>query len=223
MTSTEKAFRERNVGDIAANVAGATALLRKYKVDFCCGGEARLAEAAAQRGINIDNLEEALSVLASSPPEAPQESAALVAHIKSRFHDVHRRELPELVKLARRVEAVHRQHPRVPHGLADLLERASTELEDHMAKEEQVLFPAMQAGFTGSLDMPIFVMRKEHNSHAELIHGLENLTGGFVLPEDACRTWQALYLGVEKLVTDLTEHIHLENNVLFPRFEKRRI
>lgn len=221
MASTMTVFRERKVGDIAANLAGATALLRKYKIDFCCGGDVPLAEAAARRGIEIDDIETALATLAICPPKAPQESTELVAHIKSRFHDTHRSELPELVKLARRVEAVHRDHPQAPHGLADILARASGELADHMAKEEQVLFPAIQAGYAGSLDMPILVMRHEHNDHAAIIHGLEDITHGFALPEDACRSWQALYMGVEKFVTDLTEHIHLENNVLFPRFERR--
>lgn len=221
MATTITAFRERTVGDIAAHLAGATAVFRKHKIDFCCGGDTPLAEAAERRGVDVADLETALGALAAAPPDAPEDTFALVEHILARFHETHRRELPELVKLARRVEAVHRDHPQAPQGLADLLERAAAELGDHMSKEEQVLFPAMQAGYRGSLDMPIRVMRHEHDSHAEIIHGLEALTGGFILPPDACRSWQALYAGAEKFVTDLTEHIHLENNVLFPRFERR--
>lgn len=221
MTSIMTTFRGDKVGDIAATLAGATALFRKYKIDFCCGGDVPLLEAALKRGIAIDDLEAGLAALAKIPPVAPQESAELVGHIISRFHETHRRELPELVTLARRVEAVHRDHPQAPHGLADILERASSELAEHMAKEEQVLFPAMQLGFTGSLDMPILVMRHDHNDHAAIIHEIEHVIRGFVVPEDACRTWQALYAGTEKLIADLMEHIHLENNVLFPRFEKR--
>jgi regulator of cell morphogenesis and NO signaling len=219
--TTMTPYRDRTVGDIAARLAGATALFRKHRIDFCCGGDVSLAQAAHLRGVDLADLEAALGELASTPPDAPEESAALVAHILTRFHETHRRELPELVKLARRVEAVHRGHPEAPQGLAELLERAVDELETHMAKEEQVLFPAMQAGYRGSLDMPIRVMRHEHDGHAAIIHALEELTHGFAAPEDACRSWQALYAGAEKLVNDLTEHIHLENNVLFPRFERR--
>ena len=118
-------------------------------------------------------------------------------------------------------EAVHSDHPAVPAGLADALETARAELDDHLRKEEQVLFPAMQAGYSGSLDMPIRVMRQDHDGHGEIVRRLESLAHGFVPPEGACRSWQALYAGLEKFVTDLTEHIHLENNVLFPRFQRR--
>jgi len=221
MATTMTAYRDRTVGEIAAHVAGATALFRKHKIDFCCGGEMLLAEAADRRGLDVADLERALGALGSAPADAPEETAALVAHILQRFHETHRRELPELVKLARRVEAVHRDHPEAPQGLAELLGGAADDLDAHMAKEEQILFPAMQAGYRGSLDMPIRVMRREHDAHAEIIHALEELTHGFVAPPDACSSWRALYAGAEKLVTDLTEHIHLENNVLFPRFERR--
>lgn len=213
-------MRDRMVGDIAAKLAGATAVFRAHKIDFCCGGGVSLAEAAATRGKDLGTIEAALAVLAAAPPEAPTESVALIDHILSRFHETHRREMPELVKLAKRVESVHRDHPRVPAGLATLLEKARSELEDHMAKEEQVLFPAMRAGYPGSLDMPIHVMRHEHDHHAQTIRALEAMTDGFVPPDGACRSWQALYAGVGKLVSDLMEHIHLENNVLFPRFQK---
>lgn len=221
MATTMTAYRDRTVGDIAAHLAGATTIFRGHEIDFCCGGDVLLAEAAVRRGIDVADLEAALGALAATPPAAPKGTAALVAHILTRFHETHRRELPELVKLARQVEVVHREHPHAPHGLGDLLERAAAELDDHMTKEEQVLFPAMQAGYGGSLDMPIRVMRQEHDGHAQIIRALDELTHGFAAPADACRSWQALYAGAEKLVTDLTEHIHLENNVLFPRFERR--
>jgi len=221
MTTTSTALRDQRVGDIAVRLAGATAVFRKHKIDFCCGGDVALAAAAARRGVDVADLEAALGALAAELAETPEETPALVDHILTRFHETHRRELPELIKLGRRVEAVHGEHPDAPRGIADLLERAAAELGDHMAKEEQVLFPAMQAGYAGSLDMPIRVMRGEHHGHAEIIHALDEMTHGFVTPAGACRSWQALYAGVEKFVTDLTEHIHLENNVLFPRFERR--
>ena len=214
-------FIDRRVGDVAAQLAGATAVFRRYKIDFCCGGDVSLAEAARKCGADAGAIAAELAALDASPPDAPQETAALVGHIIARYHDTHRRELPELVKLARRVEAVHRGHPEAPAGLADLLSTADDELGQHMAKEEQVLFPAMQEGYQGSLDMPIRVMRHDHDQHALIIRTLQEVTNGYRPPEDACRSWRALYTGIEKLVTDLTEHIHLENNILFPRFEKR--
>jgi regulator of cell morphogenesis and NO signaling len=210
---------ERSVGEIAATLAGATAVFRRHKIDFCCGGNVPLDEAARARGVDPVTILLELSELAPVAPEAPNDSAALVEFIVARYHDVHRRELPELMRLARRVEAVHRDHSAVPAGLADVLAVAQVELESHMQKEEQIIFPAIGSGYQGSLFAPISVMRHEHDGHGAIIREIQTRCHGFDLPEGACRSWQALYTGVEKFVKDLTEHIHLENNVLFPRFE----
>lgn len=218
-TTTHIPAGKLSVGEIAASLAGATAVFRRHKIDFCCGGNVSLDEAAAKRGLDPAVLEAALAALAQTPPDAPMESRALVDHIIERYHNTHRAELPELVRLARRVESVHRDHPEAPAGLADALAQATVDLEDHMQKEEQILFPAIRDGFTGALDGPIMVMRHEHDDHARTIRVLQTLAHSYQPPQHACRSWQALYNGVEKLVTDLTEHIHLENNVLFPRYQ----
>ncbi|MEZ5816611.1 MAG: iron-sulfur cluster repair di-iron protein [Hyphomicrobiaceae bacterium] len=212
----------KTVGEIAATLAGAATVFRRHRIDFCCGGDVSLDAAARARGVDPDVVRAELAALAEMPTEAPHESNALVGYILSRYHDTHRRELPELRLLAGKVEAAHRTHTEVPAGLAQLLARAQHELEDHMRKEEQILFPAIRSDFKGSLFGPITVMRHEHDSHAELIHALQATCRNFVLPKDACRSWQGLYRGVEKLVTDLMEHINLENTVLFPRFEYSR-
>lgn len=210
------------VGEIAARLAGATAVFRRYKIDFCCGGNVSIDEAAASRGIDPAVVRASLAELEQTPPDAPTGSAALVDHIIARYHETHRAELPELIRLSRKVEAVHRDHPEAPAGLADALAQVAIDLEDHMVKEEQILFPAIRNGFKGALDGPIMVMRHEHDDHAKTIRALQTLTHSYEPPADACRSWQALYNGVEKLVTDLTEHIHLENNVLFPPFQSAR-
>jgi regulator of cell morphogenesis and NO signaling len=154
--------------------------------------------------------------------DAPTESAALCDHIVERYHDVHRRELPELVTLARKVEAAHRDHSLAPKGLADVLEAVLRNLLDHMTKEERILFPAIRDGFAGSLFGPIAVMRHEHDQHGEEISAIKALAHGFEPPEDACHSWRALYSGLDTFVADLAEHIRLENDVLFPRFERAR-
>jgi regulator of cell morphogenesis and NO signaling len=211
--------RSPTVGEIAANLPGATAVFRRFGLDFCCKGNVALAESARERGVALADVERALAALDSGASSAaPQESPALVDHIISRYHDTHRRELPELIQLARKVEKVHAKRSDVPRGLADLLERMSTELQQHMAKEELILFPAMKQSMAAGLDMPIARMRHEHDDHGAHLRALDRLTNGITVPADACRTWQALYAGLAKLVDDLMEHIHLENNVLFPRF-----
>ena len=212
----------QTVGEIASALAGATAVFRKHKIDFCCGGAVSLDEAARKGGVDPAVVRTELDALARKPPDAPTDSVALCDHIVERYHDVHRRELPELIKLARRVEAVHRDHSLVPKGLADAMEAVSEILLDHMTKEERILFPAIRDGFAGSLFGPIAVMRHEHDHHGEEMRAIEALAYGFEPPDDACNSWRALYSGLDKFAADLAEHIHLENNVLFPRFERAR-
>jgi regulator of cell morphogenesis and NO signaling len=216
--TTHAGFAACPVGEIAATLPGATAVFRKHKLDFCCGGGAPLAEAAAARGASLPTLEAELAALVPDAAAPPQETDALIDLIETRYHATHRRELPELVRLARRVEAVHGDKPDAPRGLADLLATMSAELENHMQKEEQVLFPLMRRGGHPMIGHPIGMMRHEHDGHGEHLRALEALTGGGVPPAEACNTWRALYAGTRKLAEDVMEHIHLENNILFPRF-----
>lgn len=220
--TTEDALSNRSIGEIAATLPGATAVFRQFKLDFCCGGSVSLAEAAGRRGLDVAVIVEALSALdASSSGPVPEATDALIDHILVRYHETHRRELPELVRLARKVEAVHAGHPEAPRGLADTLDAIRTELEEHMQTEETGLFPSMRQQRDTADVLPTSQMRDDHDRHGELLRLLETIANGFVLPEGACRSWAALYGGTAKLVDDVMEHIHLENNVLFPRVELR--
>lgn len=213
-------FAGRALGDIAVTLPGATAVFRRNKLDFCCNGGLSLATAAKAKGLDVAGLESELAGIAAAarPSDPPVETTALIDRIETRFHATHRRELPELLKLARRVEAVHRGHDSVPDGLGDLLERMAAELEDHMQKEEQILFPLMRNGGHPMIEHPIGMMMSEHDGHGEHLRVLETLTNDFTPPDDACPTWRALYAGAKKLSDDLIEHIHTENNILFRRF-----
>jgi regulator of cell morphogenesis and NO signaling len=216
---THVPYRDQLVGNIAATLPGASALFRASRIDFCCGGDIVLGEAARARGLDVAALEASLHGLhADAAATPPDPTDALVNHILTRYHETHRRELVELVRLARKVEAVHREHPNVPRGLADELEGLRLELHEHMRREEEVLFPLMLAGGHEAIADPIEQMRQEHRHHGARLLRLEELARDFVAPVDACRSWCALYAGAAKLVDDVREHIHLENNVLFPRF-----
>ena len=158
----------------------------------------------------------------SDAAPASEETLPLIGHILERYHETHRRELPGLIKLARNVEAVHAEHPHAPKGLADTLRDIIGELELHMKKEKLILFPAMVRRAAGALDEPIGQMRHDRDDQGVHLRRLEAITDGYAPPEGACRSWQALYAGTAKLADDLMEHIHLENNVLFSRFEEPR-
>lgn len=151
----------------------------------------------------------------------PHETGALIGHILTRYHAAHRAELAALHPLAGKVEAVHAGEPEVPHGLAALLNSLWHEMEDHMAKEEMILFPAMRAGGVPGIGHPVAVMRAEHDDRAATVERIRHLTANLKPPDHACGSWRALYAGNEKLLDDLEAHIALENDVLFPRFERR--
>ncbi len=142
---------------------------------------------------------------------------ALIAHLLAHFHEAHRAELPRLIAMAKRVEQVHAEKEACPIGLADLLEHTAQELDLHMSKEEQVLFPMLLAGRGRMAGMPIQIMEQEHGDHGQNLARLRELAHDFEAPSGACGTWRALYLGLAELERDLMQHIHLENNVLFPR------
>ena len=153
----------------------------------------------------------------SDPATAPQETSALIDHILGRYHDAHREELAFLVSLARKIESVHADHPQVPHGLGDVLERLFLDMEAEMQREEDEIFPLMRDGSAlpgGSLD----AMRADHARHADIFAEAIALTGGLSLPDDACRSWATLYAALEKFGSDLRAHLQLEDEVLIPRF-----
>ncbi len=172
------------------------------------------------RAVPLEQIEAELARLSpDAPREAPTETNALIGHILARYHDTHRRELPELLRLAARVGAAPcRPRHGAGRSAAPRWQELASALDEHMAKEEQILFPLMMQGGHPMIASPIGRMRFEHDEHGERLARLEELTHGLALPEDACPTWRALYAGLRKLIDDVHEHVHLENNLLFPRF-----
>lgn len=216
-TTTALPLRHLAVRDIAINRPGSTAVLRRFKIDYCCGGGASLAAAAEKRGIEVDKVIEALEAATPTDEAAPSETGALIDHLLERYHDVHRRQFPEAIRLAARVEAVHRDNADCPTGLSQHLAFMFDDLETHHHKEEMGLFPMMRRG-DAHAGGPIACMEAEHEDVIEQLKGLARLTHDFVPPPGACNSWQALYALCREIDADLRDHMHLENNVLFRRF-----
>ncbi|QYX56021.1 hemerythrin domain-containing protein [Roseovarius sp. SCSIO 43702] len=153
--------------------------------------------------------------------ETPIRTEALIDHIRVRFHDTHRRELPELIALARRVEKAHPEDIDTPHGLTQALEAMTTELEAHMRAEEDGVFAAFRSGTVRDAVVSIPDLNKDHDSQQSALNRIAAITHGFRLPRNACATWRRLYAGLGKLAEDLDEHRYLEDEVLFPRLEEQ--
>lgn len=213
--------RDQTVGELASTRAGASRVFHRHGLDFCCGGHVTLEQACSDAGLEVDAIVAEVQAEADAPgrferwDERPL--GDVIDHVLEHFHEAHRREVPRLVEMARKVEAVHAEKATCPRGLTAHLERMAAELEQHMQKEEQVLFPLLKAGRGRMAAMPIGVMEEEHRDHGKNLERLRELTGGYAPPAEACGTWRALYLGLAELERDVMEHIHTENNVLFPR------
>lgn len=215
---------DQPLGRLARNIPGSTRVFRQYQLDFCCGGKQSLGEALQNRGIDVTVVIAELEKLQQEPDGArtwSEASAAdLIDHIIQRYHNRHREQLPELCQLANRVEVVHVDHPECPRGLAEHLYHMLQELEQHMQKEEQILFPMLAGDFGIQSRGPMQVMRAEHDDHRVSLERIAELTHNLSLPRGACNTWRALYTGLEALRSDLMQHIHLENNILFADAEE---
>lgn len=211
---------EQTLGNLACHIPGATRIFRQYKLDFCCGGNTSLRDAALQRSLDAEVIAQELAALDHNRDAEPNwkelPAGVLIEHILERYHETHREQFPELIRLASRVEHVHGSRPECPNGLAEHLWSMQQELESHMLKEEQILFPMLQRGIpVPQTHGPIAVMRFEHDQHGAALERLAELTNDITPPPHACNTWRALYRGLEELRSDLMQHIHLENNILF--------
>lgn len=208
------------VSALAAELPGAAEVFRARGINFCCGGNRALSEAALKAGLPTERLVADLQALADAAAvEAPEATPALIDHIVTRYHQTHRDELHWLIPLAQRVERVHGDHEDAPLGLTEALIALQDDLEAQMAREESGLFAQMRQDETPMLGAPIAQTRREHQDTARLLAGIEHVTHGLSLPVGACGSWSALYTGLRKLSEDLVAHRHLENTVLFARFD----
>jgi len=214
--------KEQTLGQLASAIPTAARVFHRHGLDYCCGGNRSLAAACAEGGLEVATVVEELQAAAATSPGTDERWAEwtiteLVGHILERYHIPLRLEVPRLVELARTVERVHGSKPSCPKGLAQHLAEMQRAVEEHLMKEEQILFPLALTARRGLARMPIQVMLKEHDDHGQALRRTRALTHDFRLPEDACLKWRELYRSLAELEEELMEHIHLENSVLFPK------
>jgi regulator of cell morphogenesis and NO signaling len=208
------------LGQVATQHPAATHVFLRHRLDFCCGGAQKFTEACEKAGLDPKAVAAEIAIEAETRPVLRWEEKSvedIIDFILTRYHAPLWKDLEMLLQAAKRVERVHGNKPSCPRGLAACLEQAGADLMQHLAKEEQLLFPALVAGGRGAqVQMPISVMMQEHDDHGLSLSRLRALTTDYNPPTEACATWRALYSGLKKLESDLMEHIHLENNILFP-------
>jgi len=233
--TTQAAKTVREV--VLENPAGA-AILESLGIDYCCGGQLPFEEACKKAGKNPDAVSQqlksaALNRTAQKPAAnwAAQPLAELISHICQMHHAFLRSECPRLLQLADKVVAKHGgNHPELAR-LRDVFNALAEELNLHLMKEEQILFPYVErleesslehaaappSSCFGSVENPIRMMMSEHDNAGEALREMRRLTNDYAVPADACTSYGTLFAGLAALEADLHQHIHLENNILFPR------
>ncbi|MBN1608818.1 MAG: iron-sulfur cluster repair di-iron protein [Polyangiaceae bacterium] len=216
MTTTSQ-----SLGDLVTANPAAAKVFHCHGLDYCCGGSQSLAQACAAEGLDAQAILRELEATASSEAVAPRWDKRpideLIQHILDRYHAPLRAELPRIVALARQVARVHANKADRPAELADLLSDVQAAVESHLAKEEQILFPLILSGRGQNAHMPVQVMLQEHEDHGKNLRRIRELTKNLRLPPYACASWRELYRSLAELEVELMDHIHLENNILFPR------
>ncbi|WP_336514137.1 iron-sulfur cluster repair di-iron protein [Pollutibacter soli] len=225
--------RDETIGEIAAKDLAKVRIFKKYGLDFCCGGRKTVKEACMEKGIDVVQVERDLTQTSeisqvSSLPYNQWKADFLVDFIINTHHRYVRNTLPELRMYISKVARKHgEEHPELQR-VYDLVEMVNEELLSHMMKEETVLFPYIKELVTagenkivrgpfGSVENPISVMEKEHESAGEALSEIRALTSNYTLPEGACASFSVLYRILEEFENDLHIHVHLENNILFPK------
>ena len=226
---------EKTVREYATETPNATRVFEKLKIDYCCGGGRPLGEACAAAGVEVGEvarlLEQAASIPAETPPGVQSGTLAeLIDHILDKHHTFTKEEMERITALAAKVTSKHGgNHPELS-GVLTLFLRLCDDLRPHMFKEEMILFPYVKqaeraaaegrpmpfAPF-GTVGNPIRMMMTEHDTAGDILRELRAATSDYTPPADGCISYQTLYRALEEFEKDLHQHIHLENNVLFPR------
>lgn len=222
---------DTHVADLASSFPGTIRVFQQYGLDFCCGGKRPLSEVCAEQSVNVDRLigalEQSLLAPVNDTDWQRERLSDLVSHIQQRFHVPLREELARLGAMMAKVIARHGDaHGDMLRPLGRVFADFQSDLMAHMQKEDGVLFPAViglergDASVMGSwhwIAGPIGMMELEHADAGAALAEMRRLTNGFVPPADACPTFQGLLHGLGELEREMHLHVHLENNILFPR------
>jgi len=228
---------EKTVRELALEKAGAARVFESLGIDYCCGGNQTLEQACRAASVSVGKVLEALNAAEHSGNESTNQTnwqaaslADLISHIKNTHHKYTREEITRLGPLFDKVCSVHGEnHPELLQ-LRPTFQGLAQELTTHMMKEEMVLFPYMERMEEsviqnepilpppfGTVQNPVAMMEHEHDSAGNALRTLRATSNGYTAPPDGCVTYQTLYKTLAEFEADLHQHIHLENNILFPR------
>jgi regulator of cell morphogenesis and NO signaling len=225
----------KTVRELAVALPNATRVFEKTKIDYCCGGDQLLGDACAKAGVDLQLLEQMLQTSVAPTAAAANDFQEmnltdLITYILAKHHVYTKEEMDRLEALVAKVVGAHGANHAELLTIRDLAQQLFAELKGHMFKEEQILFPfiveleqsTLQNRPTpfspfGTVNNPIRMMMLEHDNAGEILRELRKLSADYTPPADACVSYQTFYQALEAFEQDLHQHIHLENNILFPK------
>lgn len=232
VSSNGAVSRATPVGQLVADRPARACILEAHGIDYCCGGKTTLEDACQKKGIRVEDvLEKLLAVDRKEEPNAIDWTTAkladLVDHIVTDYHQPLRQELARVTPLVEKVARVHGDNHPEMITVKDVFNRFKAQLELHMQKEEMVLFPGIVSmettgspqifGCGGGIEHPIDVMSQEHDEAGEALRTMRHLTNDYTPPEDACNTFKVLLFSLIQIESEMHQHVHKENSILFPR------
>lgn len=221
------------VGQLIAQSPLRACILEQHGIDYCCGGKITLEEACRKKGLNVEDIVEQLQAadrkgaMSDEPDWSKSSLNDLIEHIVITYHQPLRQELSRVAQLAEKVARVHGDnHPEMVE-VKEVFNRFKAQLELHMQKEEMVLFPGIVSmettggpqifGCGGGIEHPIDVMTQEHDDAGEALCTMRRLAHNYTPPADACSSFKVLLSSLAQIESDMHQHVHKENNILFPR------
>lgn len=222
---------QSSVGQFVVDRPSRGRILESLQIDYCCGGKRPLAEVCQEMGLDPDDVYRRLLEVEPEPSEAHKawdraSLADLCNHIERTHHASLRDELPRLTVLTEKVARAHGQRRPELIELANVFASFRSEIEPHMIKEEQILFPMIRRREANqsnaqsnhpSVGSAICELEKEHDAAGRALERMSELTAGFAPPDDACNTYRVMLDALAQLQRDTHQHVHKENNILFPR------
>lgn len=226
------------VGDLVAEDYRVAAVFEKYGIDFCCGGQTPLAAICRDNGLDPAAILKEIEAVKSSPVERAQDYAAwdlsfLADYIINTHHSYLNENTDQIAAYARKIAEVHGAHHPEVLEIATIFDKIATDMTAHLQEEEEVLFPAIKRidaaiktedgpaakdreAIQGSLEK----LHLEHEAIGDAVHAIRHLAKDYSIPDDVCNTFVVTYRKLKEFEDDLHKHVHLENNILFPKAEQ---
>jgi len=231
----ESATGNKTIGEIVAADFRTAKVFENHGIDFCCGGKVALAATCTEKGLDLAAITGELEAVQNEPAERSQNYASwalpfLADYIVNTHHVYLKENDEQIAAYARKIAGVHGAHHPEVIRIADIFEKIATDMAAHLREEEEVFFPAIKRGDAAriagntpdaedreTIRVSLLKLQREHEEIGDAVHTIRHLSKEYAVPGDVCNTFMVTYQKLKEFEDDLHKHVHLENNILFPK------